>query len=168
MEGSRFLSAAQAWHFKDSPKDSGWLGREVGLGSVGIASIGDLRCLIWVISHGSSSPDPAQHSKNNLGNKYGTLPWPFLLCICTSIPHSNCKRLNVIPNLQRRKLSLGGLKSFAPGLIAPKWHGRNSKYLAGDSVSSLMWKNVSSIQSEPSCSQGRASSPLWGSCFLRT
>lgn len=122
-----------------------------------------------MISRGSSSPDPAQHSKNNLGNKYGTSPSPFLLRICTSIPHSNCKRLNVIPNLQRRKLSLGEFKSLAPGLIAPKWHGRNSKPVLSPALSrrhsSLIWKNVSSTRSEPSCSQGRASSPCGAPAF---
>lgn len=77
---------------------------------------------MWVeIARGSSPLDTAQHCNRDTGRMYGTLPSPFLLCVCRSIPHSNLKRLNVIILiLQRRKLSLGEVKSFVTDLIAPK------------------------------------------------
>lgn len=78
-------------------------------------------------SHGSHSPDTAQHYNSNMGNEYGALTSPFLAWVCTSISHNNCKRLNAIPSLLRRKLSLGEFQSFAPSLTAPEWHGRNSE-----------------------------------------
>ena len=112
-------------------------------------------------SHSSCSPDTAQHYNRTMGSKYGALTSPFLTWVCTSIPHNNCKRLNAISNLQRRKLSLGEFKSFAPGLRAPEWHGRNSKAVLSPALSrrdsSVIWENVSSIWFVPSGSQGQGS-----------
>lgn len=158
----------------------GW-GLDMGLGNAGIPSIGNL-------SSGWRPPVgfPLQTQLHTATVTWDICVAPYQAlssCVCSSIPHNNPKRLNfIIPILQGRNLSLGEAKSFAPGIIVPKWHWRDSKPALSpvprrrDCQFILIWENGcaqltfclgrQSFRSVPGCL------PLWSliqppSCFLR-
>lgn len=65
--------------------------------------------------------DTAEHYISNRG--YVVLTKPLFSYVFVAAFLSATLRSNVIiPILQRRKLSLGELKSFVPGLLALEWH----------------------------------------------